>query len=182
MRHIVRLALVLAWLTAPPLRADAQVNEDAGASRLERWHPEAFTDPREPALQLTLDSSAVQVTPSAPPTVDELALEEIDKRISRARIGIGASVAAFGVGAVIVPTAYANSICFTFGEASCPSDRRIWGLVGFGSAMMAAGLAGAIASGVALAKRKREREHFKDASYRKPARVRWDPERSQFTF
>jgi len=63
-------------------------------SRLERWHPEAFVDPStptpEPAVKLEVDSTALQVTPTASPTLEELErrsfedLERLEKKV-RAR-------------------------------------------------------------------------------------------------
>ena len=66
-------------------------------SRLERWHPEAFVDPTkpasDPALQLELDSAGLEVTPTAPLTVEELKRQkEEEKKQHRRRVGIGVGV------------------------------------------------------------------------------------------
>ena len=79
----------------------AQSTQPTG-SRLERWHPEAFTDPlmppSEPSLELGVDSAGLEVTPTAPPTLEELEHQEATKR--RRRLGIG-----LGVGLVVVGAA-----------------------------------------------------------------------------
>ena len=97
--------------------ASAEPAREEGASRLERWHPEAFADPAKPAskpaLQLGLDSAGLEVTPTAPPTLEQLErrafedLERLEKNKQekkkpnkrRRAIGIGVGVA---VGVVLL--------------------------------------------------------------------------------
>ena len=52
MRYSIGRISLLAGLLALPLGASAQADAEQGASRLERWHPEAFVDPEKPVLQL----------------------------------------------------------------------------------------------------------------------------------
>jgi len=96
------LAMVLAGLVALPLSVSAQAGEGEGGSRLERWHPEAFVDPSqpasEPALKLEVDSTALEVTPTAPPTLKELERREEEKK-RRRRLGLGLGL---GVGLVVL--------------------------------------------------------------------------------
>jgi hypothetical protein len=97
-------------------------------SRLERWHPEAFVDPSkpasEPALKLEVDSTALQVTPTASPTLEELerrAFEDLErlekkkqeekKRPERRRaIGIAVGVI---VGAAVVGLAIGGAVAMS---------------------------------------------------------------------
>ncbi len=122
MLYLFRSMCVLAWLTASPLSVGAQAEAEGKSaepnaekpvqsaeptrSRLERWHPEAFVDPTksapQPELQLEVDSASLEVTPTAPPTVEELEREEAQQRRRRVAIGVGVSL---GVAALIVGVA-----------------------------------------------------------------------------
>jgi ferric-dicitrate binding protein FerR (iron transport regulator) len=84
-------------------------------SRLERWHPEAFVDPStptpEPAVKLEVDSTALQVTPTALPTLEELERLEEKKRPERRRaIGIAVGVI---VGAAVVGLAIGGAVAMS---------------------------------------------------------------------
>ena len=82
----------------------AQAGEE-DSSRLERWHPEAFVDPSkpasEPALKLEVDSTALEVTPTAPPTLEELERQEKKRRGRAIGIGIGVTLGVALVGLAI---------------------------------------------------------------------------------
>lgn len=113
MRHLVRFTCMLA-LAGLPLSARAQDGNqgsasapsaeepirdsggEEGGSRLERWHPEAFVDPAKPAskptLELELDSSGLEVTPTAP-------AKQTNPRSKRA--GIGAAVVLIVIGVAV---------------------------------------------------------------------------------
>ena len=52
----------------------------------------------EPALKLEVDSTALEVTPTAPPTLKELERQEEEKK-RRRRLGLGLGL---GVGLVVV--------------------------------------------------------------------------------
>lgn len=182
MRYSIGQISLLAGLLALPLGASAQAEAEQGASRLERWHPEAFVDPEKPVLQLDLHSTDLEVAPSGPRTVGGYTLEDMDFRARRARIGIGISSVAFAAGAAMAGGGAVTGICFTFGGGTCRPDRVTGALIGLGSAVMAGGLAGAIASGVILARRKRESERLTEAGHGRPARVQWDPAQSRFVF
>jgi hypothetical protein len=87
--------------TEPNAEEPAQPTQPT-PSRLERWHPEAFVDPSqpasEPALKLEVDSTALEVTPTAPPTLKELERREEEKK-RRRRLGLGLGL---GVGLVVL--------------------------------------------------------------------------------
>lgn len=79
---------------------------DKGSSRLERWHPEAFKDPSkpEPSVELELDSSGLEVTPSAPMTVEDSERQEAKQgkgRQAGVAVGVilGITLVAVAVGA-----------------------------------------------------------------------------------
>lgn len=182
MRYSIGRISLIAGLLALPLGASAQAEAEQGVSRLERWHPEAFVDPENRVLRLDLHSADVEVAPSGPRTVDGYTLEDMNSRVRRARIGIGISSVAFAGGAAMAGGGGVTGICFTVGGGTCRPDRVTGALIGLGSALMAVGLAGAIASGVVLARHKRERERLTESGDRRSARVQWDPGQSRFVF
>lgn len=112
MRYFFGFLCVCALVVALPRSASAQTGEEGASaepspkepvqstqptqSRLERWHPEAFVDPSkpasEPALELELDSAGLEVTPTAPLTVEELKRQETKQRKRRAGIAVGVSL------------------------------------------------------------------------------------------
>ena len=110
MRYVVGFVLALT-LVASPLNVSAQT-ENESPSRLERWHPEAFKDPSkpasEPALRLEVDSTALEVTPTVPPTLKELEQQEAQRR-RRLGLGIGLGLVALVVVVGIVGTRTALS-------------------------------------------------------------------------
>ena len=99
--------------TAAELKAvePAQSTEPT-RSRLERWHPEAFEDPKkpasEPAIKLEVDSTALEVTPTAPPTLEEL--ERQKKKRRRRGIGIGVGVT---LGVAVVGLAIGSAVAMS---------------------------------------------------------------------
>ncbi|MBW1757918.1 MAG: hypothetical protein JRJ80_17360 [Deltaproteobacteria bacterium] len=140
MRYLVGFVCVMA-LVALPQSGSAQAGEEGTSaepsgeqpaqptpSPIERWHPEAFVDPSkpasEPALKLEVDSTALQVTPTAPPTLEELerrAFEDLErleektqgekKRPERRRaIGIAVGVI---VGAAVVGLAIGGAVAMS---------------------------------------------------------------------
>ena len=86
---------------AEPTPGRAEPKPKEGVRGVRRWHPDAFTDPSspapKPALKLEVDSTALEVTPTAPPTLEEL--ERTEKKRQRRAIGIAVGVT---VGAVLV--------------------------------------------------------------------------------
>ena len=179
MPYLFGFIWVLAGLVASPLSASAQAGEEEGGSRLERWHPEAFVDPAEPALRLELTPAGVDIAPNTPRTVDGYTLDEVELRVRRAKIGVGVSTAAVGVGLAMVGGAAVNSI-WCSGEP-CPPPRLVAAL-SVGAVLAVGGLVTMIVSSVALHRRKSERERLREANHERPGRARWDPAQSRLVF
>jgi len=99
-RHLAGFVYLLAGLLASPLVASAERGKDDGTSILERWYPEAFVNPNKPAVQLKLDSTALEVPATGPRTADDYALEEVNRLLWRARMGVTFSVMGLTVGAL----------------------------------------------------------------------------------
>lgn len=132
MRYVLGFLCVCALVGSLPLGVGAQDAEEGTSaepsaeepvqspqptrSRVERWHPEAFVDPTkpasEPALKLGVDSAGLEVTPTAPPTLEELERQEKKKRRRRRGLRIGVPIAVAVVLTVVVAGAvgasYAN--------------------------------------------------------------------------
>ena len=155
----------------PGVQEPAPSSEPAGEERvpgIERWHPEAFVDPSkpasEPALKLEVDSTALEVMPTAPPT-----LEEMNVRVRRAGIGVGVSALAFVAGWGFVAAGQVGD-CFRFcflGECTSPPP-RCGIFTGTGVVLLTGGLVGIIASGILLRKSKRDRDSLREAHYGTP--------------
>jgi hypothetical protein len=99
----------------PPREVDEYIRP---FTTLERWQPEAFVDPTkpasEPALQLGIDSAGLEVTPTTPPTLEELKRQETKPRGRRVGIGVGVSVALVLVAVVVAAVAVPASISRSF--------------------------------------------------------------------
>ena len=132
----------------------------------------------EPALQLKLDATGVEVAPSPPRTADGYTLKEMDVRVRRAKIGIGSSALAFFVGGILVASGVGGD-CGWGGDAEREKcDRRAYA----GTALAAGGAVGMIATGILLGFRKRDRDSLREAHYGTPPRVHWDLARSRVVF
>lgn len=177
---LVGSVCVLTGLLASPTSASAQAG-DEGGSRLERWHPEAFVDPTEPALQLELSPAGIDVEPISPRTVDGYTRDEVELRVRRAKIGVGLSAVALAVGSSMVGGGMVSSICISFGEP-CPPPRSWIAPVSAGSVLVVGGLVTIIVSSVALRRRKRDRDSLSQVSRGAPHRARWDLARSRLVF
>jgi hypothetical protein len=167
--------MVLAGLVALPLSASAQTGEE-GAT------PEPA--PGKPALQLQLDDAGVDVVPSPPRTFDGYTLEEMGVRVKRARIGLGVSALSTVIGIALSSVAWAsvawgNSICFL---GDCSVEGWVAPVGYTGAVLVAGGVAGMIASGILLRRRKRDRDSLREARYGRPHRVQWDLARSRLVF
>jgi hypothetical protein len=170
MRYLVGFVLVLA-LVASPLNASAQAGEVAAPS-----HEPA---PEQPALQLQLDDAGVEVLPSPPRTPDGYTLEEADRRVRRARIGVGVSTFALSAGLAMVSAAAAGSLCF--GEP-CEEPSWVVPVLVPGVLLTTAGLAEVITSSIRLHHRKRARDGLRAMHYGTPRRVQWDLAQSRLVF
>ena len=165
------LAMVLAGLVALPQSVRAQDAEQGATS--------------EPApLQLELDSGGVAVVPSLPGTADGYTLEEMELRVKRAKIGIGASALSLVVGGILAGVAVPNLSCESSGTGvgDCPIPG--WSLPVFvtGVILAGGGVLGMIATGALLGVRKRKLRRLQEAHYATPRRVQWDQARSRLVF
>jgi len=170
-------ALTLAGL---PLSVSAQTGEEGTKSEANLREPALPSEPapEEPALQLKLDSAGVEVAPGYPPRLDELEL-----RVKRAKIGLGASAGVLALG-----------IAFTVGDNACnsrnpPPEEAFFQISEHCSAFFViaamatiGGLVGMIVNGVRLAKHKRELRELQRAHYRTPRRAQWDLAQSRLVF
>jgi hypothetical protein len=168
------LAMVLAGLVALPLSASGQAGEadTTPEPNLEEPAPSAEPAPEEPALQLQLDKSGVEVVPSPPRTPDGYMLEEMEVRVKRAKIGLWSTAGVTVVGGVIwgasVPCTKGKT-----GEDSC------LGAFAAGAVVAFSGAVGMIVTGALLGARKRRLRSLQEADYGRPHRVQWDLARSQ---
>jgi len=178
MRYLVGFLGVCA-LAALPQSASAQRGEEGTTSEPNLQEPV----PEEPALQLELDSAGVDVTPSPPRTPDGYTLEEMELRVKRPKIGIGVSAGALAAGMAMGLAVLGASMCpFVFpADTTCPPS---WvDPVGYaGLVLGVGGLAGIIASGILLRKRKRDRDSLRYAHIGTPRRVQWDLAQSRLVF
>jgi hypothetical protein len=171
MRYLVGFVFVLAALVASPLSAGAQTGQEGTDSEpnLQEPAPSSEPAPEEPALQLQLDKSGVEVVPSPPRTPDGYTLEEMDVRVRRAKIGVGVSGLGLVAGAVMGLAVLGASMCpFTIpGDTTCPPS-WVNPVGNAGLVLGVGGLAGIIASGILLRKRKRDRDSLRGPHYRTP--------------
>jgi len=185
MRYPVGLVCVLAGLVALPLSASAQATEEGATSEqhLQESASSSEPAPEEPALQLKLDDAGVGVTPSPPRTADGYTLHEMEPRVKRARIGVGVSVfaflAGFGMG---MPAAVELGLGCTASFEPCTTPDWVTPVGVTGAVLVAGGVAGMIASGILLRRRKRDRDSLRQAHYGTPRRVQWDLAQSRLVF
>jgi hypothetical protein len=105
MPYLASFVLVLGALFASG--ANAQDAEEP-ASRVERWHPEAFVDPdppepsseasEDPAPNFELNSAGIDVAPGTPRTADGYTIEQMQARVRKSRNGLIAGGVILGLG------------------------------------------------------------------------------------
>jgi hypothetical protein len=177
------LAIVLAGLVALPLSASAQDDEahTTPEPNLQEPAPASEPAPEEPALQIELDPAGVEIVPSPPRTPDGYTLEEAELRVKRAKTGYGISIVVASAGLVMGITAGIAAYGESFSPSTPPPG---WTApVGWtGVALLSGGVAGAVASGVLMRRRKRSRDSLRYAHYGTPRRVQWDLARSRLVF
>ena len=172
--------MVMVGLVALPQRVSAQAGEEDTASEpnLQEPSPSSEPAPEEPALQLKLDAAGVEAVPSQPRTDDGYTLEEMERRVMLAKLGVGVSAVPIFVGALLAATPAFSPL-----EPRTPeeqtSDRR---LQYTGAALAAGGAASMVAMGIVLGVRKRKLRSLQDADYGGPRRVQWDLARSRLVF
>ena len=181
MRYLVGLVCVLAALVVSPLSVSAQDGEESTTVEpsAEEPTPSSEPAPEEPALQLKVDDTGVDVVPSPAPTVDGYTLEEMERRVKLAKVGVGISSVGIFVGG-IVATASAVSDPFESLRTGEPVNRQPG--INAGIALVAIGGAGMIASGILLGVRKHKLRRFQEAGYGKRRHVQWDLARSRVVF
>ncbi len=103
MRYLFGLLCVCAMVWTSPENASAQDAEEAATPEpsLQEPAPSSEPAPEEPALQLKLDSAGVDVVPSPPRTADGYTLEEMERRVMLAKLGVGVSAVPIFVGALL---------------------------------------------------------------------------------
>ena len=133
--------------------------------------------PEQPALQLKLDDAGVDVAPGLPRTIDGYALEEMELRVRRARIGLLSTTGVAVVGAALFGAGVAR------GRSSQDLDALSEGpLLISGMSLMISGAVGMIASGIVLGFSKGELRRLQEAHYGTPRRVQWDLAESRLVF
>jgi len=130
----------------------------------------------EPALQL--GEGGVWVTPDRQ---DFQEMERMDHRVKKAKVGRGVSAGVLAVGFVMGLAAAGGGVCYgTDDPSSCP-DPWVAPVGATGAVLFVGGLAGMIASGVMLRKRKRDRDNLWEAHRRRQFRVEVDTSDDAFT-
>jgi hypothetical protein len=170
--------MVLAGLVALPLSAGAQTAEEAATAEpgVQEPAPSSEPTPEEPALQLQLDKSGVEVVPSPPRTPDGYTLEEMEVRVRRARIALGVSVVPLVLGTGIAVVGALRAV------DTPPSDTSGETTLYAGSAIVGAGAVWMITSGIVLGVRKRQLRELQRAHYGTQRRAQWDLARSRLVF
>ena len=159
MRYLVGFVFVLA-LVASPLGVSAQTGEKGATPEpnLEEPAPSAETA-EEPALQLKLDAAGVEVVPSQPRTAKGYTLEEMERRVMLAKLGVGVSAVPIFVGALLAASTAFSPLAPRTPEEQT-SDRR---LQYTGAALAAGGAASMVAMGIVLGVRKRKLRSLQEA-------------------
>ena len=101
MRYLVGFMFVLS-LVALPLRVSAQEGEPSPqepARGVQRWHPDAFVDPADK----TRSDFEIEYAPRS-------AYSDMERRVDRARTGLGISVIPLVLGAVLATAGAMSSL------------------------------------------------------------------------
>jgi hypothetical protein len=158
-----------------PLSTSAQ---DEGSTPNPR-QPQSEQAQEAPALQLELDAVGVDVVASSARTSDGYTLNEMERRVQRAKRGLGVSVVPFVVGGIFMTVGTMGTDCFFNSEPPKQCGRMLYAGVG----LTAAGAAGMIATGILLGVRKRKLRTLREASsYEGRRRAQWDLGRSRLVF
>ena len=183
MRYVIGFVCAL---VASPLTVSAQAGEEGATaeSNLEEPAPSSETAAEEPALQLKVDDAGVEAVPSPPQTADGYTLEEMELRVRRTKIGFGVSAVVYGVGVgmgIAAGIGYYSS-CAIAWEEPCYGPRWVAPVGWTGVVLTSGGVAGMIASGILMRRRKRDRDSLRYAHYGTPRRAQWDLARSRLVF
>ena len=184
------MVMVLAGLATLPLSASAQDAEEVETSEpnVVKAVPAAEPASDEPALQLQLDDTGVEVAPGYPPrTAEGYTLEQAEHAVETDRRGLIISSVFFGVGVGALAGGLAwgpHAECgdddpATF-DICIPPGPIILGTLG--AVMATGGFIGMAIKGSRLAKTRSELRELKESHYGKPHRVQWDLARSRLVF
>ena len=111
-------------------------------------------------------------------TRDGYTLKEMERRVQRAKRGLGVSVVPLALGGIFMTVGTVGHGCFFNSDPPTSCDRMLYAGVG----LAAVGAAGMIATGILLGVRKRRLRRLKEAHYGTPRRVQWDLARSRLVF
>ena len=181
MRCIFGFLCVCALVGTLPQSASAQTDEEGATSEPNLEQPAAPSSesaPEEPALQLKVDDAGLDVVPSPPRTADGYTLEEMERRVMLAKLGVGVSAVPIFVGALLAASTAFSPLAPRTPEEQT-SDRR---LQYTGAALAAGGAASMVAMGIVLGVRKRKLRSLQEADYGRSHRVQWDLPQSRFVF
>ena len=194
MRYLFGFMFLLAGLVALPLSVSAQ---DTDRGWVDEFYPELAPRerpkapppeqapeepatepaPEEPALQLRLDDAGVEVVPGYPPS-----FVEIERRMKKAKVGLGVSAGVSAVGLAMGLAAAGGSLCLSWDDPSpCPGP-WVPAVGATGAALFVGGLIGMFFGGVMLRKHKQDRNNLREAHRGTQGRVQWDLARSRLVF
>ena len=188
MRYLFGFLCVCALVAALPQSASAQAGEEGATSEPNLQEPSSEPAPEEPALQLQLDDTGVEVAPGYPPrTAEGYTLEQAEHAVETDRRGLIISSVFFGVGVGALAGGLAwgpHAECgdddpATF-DICIPPGPIILGTLG--AVMATGGFIGMAIKGSRLAKTRSELRELKESHYGKPHRVQWDLARSRLVF
>jgi hypothetical protein len=183
MRYLFGFLCVCAMVWTSPENASAQDAEEAATPEPSLQEPSSEPASEGPALQLKLDSAGVDVVPSPPRTVDGYTLEEMERRVRRAGIGLGVSGGVLFAGVVMGAIALSEAAPFFCILEACPPTADWAAPVGWtGALLTVGGLLGMISFGTERGRRKRKLRELQEAHYGRPHRVQWDLARSRVVF
>ena len=165
---------VLATVLSSPLSASAQ--GEGSMPNLRQPQPERAQEAS--ALQLKLDADGVDVLAGSARTRDGYTLKEMERRVQRAKRGLGVSVVPLALGGIFMTVGTMGGGCFWNSEPPEHCDRMLYAGVG----LAAVGAAGMIAAGILLGVRKRKLRRLEEAHYGTPHRVQWDLAQSRLVF
>lgn len=186
MQYRIGFVSVLA-LVASPLCASAQTTDEGGSDErpqlalllipehLQERLPQHRPAAAEPESKFSLEYQE-QKSP---------AVEEMELRVKRARIGLGVSGAGYLAGASMGLAALFGYFSRCFGSdplESCHGPSWVVPVGATGAVLWVGGLAGIIASGVLLARRKQNLRELQQTHHGTSRRVRWDLARSRLVF
>jgi hypothetical protein len=128
-------------------------------------------------LQLRLDDAGVEVVPGYPPS-----FVEIERRMKKAKVGLGVSAGVSAVGLAMGLAAAGGSLCLSWDDPSpCPGP-WVPAVGATGAALFVGGLIGMFFGGVMLRKHKQDRNNLREAHYGTQRRAQWDLARSRLVF